>query len=86
VYAQTLGNMPEYVGRVRQVGLNVLPIRWTTHSYYIPSQAQSQNPRHATVSQEFIDRPLEVERAEMDALLVTQTQMVVQLAEKDVQL
>jgi len=78
-YAQAHSHKPEFVGRVRQVGPNVLHVRGTIHSYYTPSQARSQNPRHATVSQEFIDRALEAERAghkvEMDAVLASQARM-----------
>jgi hypothetical protein len=74
-YAQAHSHKPEFVGRVRQVGPNVLHVRGTIHSYYTPSQ----NPRHATVSQEFIDRALEAKRAghkaEMDAVLASQARM-----------
>jgi hypothetical protein len=37
VYEQALGK-PEYLGMVRQVGPNVLPVWGTTYSYYAPSQ------------------------------------------------
>ncbi|XP_062173324.1 uncharacterized protein LOC133878802 isoform X2 [Alnus glutinosa] len=79
-YAQAHDNKPEYAGRVRQVGPNVLPVRGTIHSYYIPSQARSQSSRHSTISQEVLDRALKAERArhkaEMDAVLASQAQMV----------
>ncbi|XP_059441611.1 uncharacterized protein LOC132173941 isoform X2 [Corylus avellana] len=68
-YAQAIGNKPEYAGRVRQVGPNVLPVRGTIHSYYTPSQARSQNTRHFAVSQELLDKALEAERAHYKAQL-----------------
>jgi hypothetical protein len=42
-YAQALENKPEYVGRVRQVGLNILTVWGSIHSYYTSSQSRSQN-------------------------------------------
>jgi hypothetical protein len=81
-YAQAHDNKPEYAGRVRQVGPNILPVRETIHSYYKPSQARSQSSRHSTISQEVLDRALEAERArhkaEMDVVLASQAQMVMQ--------
>jgi hypothetical protein len=75
-YAQAHSNKLECVNRVRQVGLNVLPVLGTICSYYTPSQARSQNPRYATISQEFLNRALEAERGrhrvEMDAMLASQ--------------
>jgi hypothetical protein len=35
-YAQAHGNKPEYVGRVRGVSKNILPVRRHIHSYYTP--------------------------------------------------
>lgn len=37
-YEQVLGK-PEYVGRVRQVGLNITPVQGTSYSYSTRSQA-----------------------------------------------
>jgi hypothetical protein len=65
-------------------------MRGTIHSYFTPSQARSQNPRHSTISQELFDLALEAERAqrgaEIDVLLAPQTQMAARLVEKDAQL
>jgi hypothetical protein len=51
VYEQVLGK-PEYAGRVRQVGPNVLPVRGTTRSCYIPSQARSSTQRQPMFTQD----------------------------------
>jgi hypothetical protein len=81
-YAQAHGNKPEYVGKVWQVEPNILPVRGSIHSYYTLSQAQSQNRRHSTVSQEFLDKTLEAERAQnkaqMDVLLAAQQEQIAQ--------
>ncbi|XP_059441984.1 uncharacterized protein LOC132174328 [Corylus avellana] len=72
-YAQAHGNKPEYAGRVRQAGSNILPVRGSICSYYTPSQARSENTRHSMISQETLDGALEAERAkhkeEIDALV-----------------
>jgi hypothetical protein len=34
VFSQALGNKPEYVGKVRQVGPGILPVRGSTQTYY----------------------------------------------------
>ncbi|XP_059440780.1 uncharacterized protein LOC132173327 [Corylus avellana] len=81
-FAQAMGNKPEYAGRVRMAGPNILPVRGTIHSYYTPSQARSGNVRYSTISQDTLDRALDAERAkhkeEMDALLAENNARVAQ--------
>jgi hypothetical protein len=80
-YAIALGNKPEYSCKVRGVGKNVRHVPGTTHTYYTPTQGQSQHPRHSTQSsQEEINQActliLEAERtsraAEIEAALRAQ--------------
>ena len=59
-YAQAHGNKPEYVGRVRGVSKNILPARGSIHSYYTPSQAQSQNAHSSAMISEMISEALKV--------------------------
>jgi hypothetical protein len=65
---QVFGNKPKYAGKVRQVGLNILPMRGSIRSYHMPSQSRSQNQGHASFSREYISsaikRALESERVE----------------------
>ncbi|XP_059453484.1 uncharacterized protein LOC132184020 [Corylus avellana] len=81
-FAQAMGNKPEYAGRVRMAGPNILPVRGTIHSYYTPSQARSGNVRYSTISQDTLDRALDAERAkhkeEIDALLAENNARVAQ--------
>jgi hypothetical protein len=56
-YSQAFGNMPEYAGRVREVGKNVGPVPGTTQTYYTPTLGRSQHARYSTsTSQEEINR------------------------------
>jgi hypothetical protein len=59
-YAQAHGNKPEYVGRVRGVSKNILPVRGNIHSYYTPSPARSQNAPPSAVISEMIAEALTV--------------------------
>jgi hypothetical protein len=86
-YSQAIGNKPEYTGRVRQVGPNVLPVRGTIHSYYKPVEPRSQTSGSAGVSR-MIEAALKAQqekhRAEMDALLAAQREeTTVQQAERE---
>jgi len=94
-YAQAYYNKPKYVGKVRQVGPNILPVQGSIHSYDTPSQAWSQNSKHSKVSQEFLDRALEAEKAQpkaqVDALLAVEREQITQhvatqMAEKKAQM
>jgi hypothetical protein len=90
-YAQAHGNKPEYAGRVRQVGPNILPVRGSIHSYYTLSQARSQNTENSMVSQ-MTDRIKELEaewaqhRAQMDEMLATQREMAKYIEEQKAQM
>jgi hypothetical protein len=49
-FSQALGNKLEYVGRVRQVRPNILPVWDNIHIYYTLSQFRSQNTSDSTAS------------------------------------
>ncbi|KAE8038682.1 hypothetical protein FH972_011163 [Carpinus fangiana] len=56
-----LENKPEYVGRVRQVGPDILPVLGNTQTYYTPSQSWTLNTNDSSHMAERI-RELKVER------------------------
>jgi hypothetical protein len=56
VYAQAHGNKLEYVGRVCQVGLNILPVHGSIHSYYKPVQSRSQNLGSSVVAMQIVEK------------------------------
>ena len=67
-FSQTLENKPKYVGRVRQVGPSILPVRGNIHTYYTPSQSRSQNTGDSIVSHMLEKiRKLEVENCHQRA-------------------
>jgi hypothetical protein len=65
-FSQALENKPEYVDRIRQMGLDILLVRGSTQTYYTLSQSQSQNTGNSTVSH-MAERIRELE-AELDLL------------------
>lgn len=66
-YEQALGR-PKYAGRVRQVGLNVTPVRGTCFSY----RARSQGGSSKGTSQDWFEHDRRM--ATMETLLQAQTQ------------
>jgi hypothetical protein len=78
-YAQAHGNKLEYVGRVRGVRNNILPLWGNIHTYYTPSQARSQNTPIAIIS-EMIERALQAKeehhKQEIEELLAKQREEI----------
>ena len=79
-YAQAHGNKPEYVGRVRGVSKNILPVWGYIYSYYTPSQSRSQIATPPTIVSKMIERAIyEKEwqhKQEIEELLVKQREEI----------